>query len=168
MIFNKKTAADILTLSTYLYRVCGRRNVPLKAQKAQIWAGGNAGVKLEIKWFRPMHKPVPSGDCQAVCPALPIYTPDPGPTQIGTLDEMAFVAVMVFVGSVIIFVTSIVVWRVINNKCRERRVFRYNLIKILCFKVDIFFMQYLLPSLSVRYATQLVLKLQSLTTPKCF
>ena len=36
---------DILKLSAYFYHVCGRRNLPLKAQKSQIWAGGNAGVK---------------------------------------------------------------------------------------------------------------------------
>ena len=35
---------DILTLSAYFYHVCGRRNLRLKAQKAKIWAGGNAGV----------------------------------------------------------------------------------------------------------------------------
>ena len=37
---------DFLTLSMCFYRVCERRNLPLKAQKSQIWAGGNAGVKL--------------------------------------------------------------------------------------------------------------------------
>ena len=30
------------------YRICGRRNLPIKAQKAQIWAGGNAGVKEDF------------------------------------------------------------------------------------------------------------------------
>ena len=39
---------DILTLSAYFYHVCGRRNLPLKAQKAQIWAGGNAGVNTGL------------------------------------------------------------------------------------------------------------------------
>ena len=41
----EKSMPDILTLSAYFYYVCGRRNLPLKAQKAQIWAGGNLGVK---------------------------------------------------------------------------------------------------------------------------
>ena len=37
---------DFLTLSMCFYRVCERRNLPLKAHKSQIWASGNAGVKL--------------------------------------------------------------------------------------------------------------------------
>ena len=42
---------DFLTLSMCFYRVCERRNLPLKAQKSQIWAGGNAGVKLNFPDF---------------------------------------------------------------------------------------------------------------------
>ena len=41
---------DFLTLSMCFYRVCERRNLPLKAQKSQIWDGGNAGVKLNFSF----------------------------------------------------------------------------------------------------------------------
>ena len=41
-----KLRPDILTLSMCFYRDCGRRNLPLKAQKAQISPGGNVGVNL--------------------------------------------------------------------------------------------------------------------------
>ena len=44
-ILIRKPLPDILTISACLYHVCRRRNAPLKAQNAQIWAGGNTGVK---------------------------------------------------------------------------------------------------------------------------
>ena len=43
----EKSLPDLLTLSTTFYDVSVLCNRFLKAQKAQIWAGGNAGVKKQ-------------------------------------------------------------------------------------------------------------------------
>ena len=45
----EKWVPDLLTLSTTFYDVSVLCNRLLKAQKAQIWPGGNAGVKLVDK-----------------------------------------------------------------------------------------------------------------------
>ena len=43
----EKPLLDLLTLSSTFYDVLVMYNRFLKAQKAQIWAGGNAGVKYK-------------------------------------------------------------------------------------------------------------------------
>ena len=48
----EKPLLDLLTLATTFYDVSVLSNRFLKAQKAQIWAGGNAGAK-GIACFRP-------------------------------------------------------------------------------------------------------------------
>lgn len=59
-------------------------------------------------------------DCDPVCPALPAYTEDPGRSMIGSLDEWAFIAVMTFVCTVVIFAVVIVVRRTILNQCLHK------------------------------------------------
>ena len=47
---NRKIAARHFDIKRRVCsRVCSRRNLPLKVQKAQILAGGNAGVNLVLQ-----------------------------------------------------------------------------------------------------------------------
>ena len=45
MFYNRKTAAELFTLSMCFYHVCGPRNLGLNARKKkQFWFSWNAGV----------------------------------------------------------------------------------------------------------------------------